>query len=310
MSERENNPVDPVEEPLAATDEAEVDTTVPEPAAVEDVDHASFEEDLDDDVWADDEPAGPSIVGRMGAEAAGTFILVFMGVGAALYNSILGWGTLGVAFGFALGVIIAAIVFGGISGAHLNPAVTIGVWLGGRFPGRDVAPYVLAQVVGAAAAGGVLYGLRLTNPLYDNLGTATEFMATGANGYGEFSPTNFDWLAGGIVEIIIAALLVAVVLSVTSVVNKAGAIAAPYAIGLTVGFLVMIAIPFTNGALNPARATGIALYSGIDAIQQLWLFWLAPIIGAAIAGLLFRAFGPEEDLIIIERVETIEVMEK
>ncbi|WP_062311976.1 aquaporin [Demequina rhizosphaerae] len=266
-------------------------------------DVVEFTEEMTEEVWAED-TTGPSLVSRMLAELAGTFILVFMGVGAALFSGVLGWDGINVAFGFALGVIIAALIFGGISGAHLNPAVTVGVWLAGRFPGRDVAPYVLAQLVGATAAGGLFYGLRSTNELYDQLGTASEFLATAANGYADYSPTQFDWLAGGIVEVIIAALLVAVVLSMTS--GRAVPGFAPFGIGLTVGFLVLIAIPFTNGALNPARATGIALFSGTEHIQQLWLFWLAPLLGAAITGLLFRAFGPEEDLVTIEVVETIE----
>lgn len=267
------------------------------------------EEQFEVEEWIED-TSGPGLVARMLAEGAGTFILVLMGVGAALFSSVMGWGLLAVAFGFALGVIIAALIFGGVSGAHLNPAVTIGAWLGGRFPGRDVAPYIVSQVIGAVLASGLFAFLVSTNELYDQLGTTREFIGTASNGYGEHSPTQFDWLAAGIVEIIIAALLVSVVLAVTSVRNKAAASSAPFAIGLTVGFLVMVAIPFTNGALNPARATGTAVWSDSWAIEQLWLFWVAPIIGAAIAGLLFRAFGPEEDLISVERIEeTVEVIE-
>ncbi|WP_084127807.1 aquaporin [Demequina sp. NBRC 110055] len=267
------------------------------------------EEQFEADEWVED-TSGPSLIARMFAEAGGTFVLVLMGVGAALFSSVMGWGLLAVAFGFALGVMIAALIFGRISGAHLNPAVTVGVWLGGRFPGRDVAPYIISQVIGAIAATGLFAFLVSTNELYDQLGTTRQFIGTASNGYGEHSPTQFDWLPAGIIEIIIAALLVAVVLSVTSVLNKAGAAAAPFGIGLTVGFLVMIAIPFTNGALNPARATGTAVFSEGWALEQLWLFWVAPLIGAAISGLLFRAFGPEEDLIIVERVEeTVVVIE-
>ena len=267
------------------------------------------EEQFEADEWVED-TSGPSLIARMFAEAGGTFVLVLMGVGAALFSSVMGWGLLAVAFGFALGVMIAALIFGRISGAHLNPAVTVGVWLGGRFPGRDVAPYIISQVIGAIAATGLFAFLVSTNELYDQLGTTRQFIGTASNGYGEHSPTQFDWLPAGVIEIIIAALLVAVVLSVTSVLNKAGAAAAPFGIGLTVGFLVMIAIPFTNGALNPARATGTAVFSEGWALEQLWLFWVAPLIGAAISGLLFRAFGPEEDLIIVERVEeTVVVIE-
>ncbi|WP_062518669.1 aquaporin [Demequina silvatica] len=273
-----------------------------EPNSVE-ADVVEFSEELTDEDWAVD-TSGPGLVARMLAELAGTFILVFMGVGAALFSGVMGFDAINVAFGFALGVIIAALIFAGISGAHLNPAVTVGLWLAGRFPARDVAPYVLAQVVGATAAAGLFYALRSTNEIYDQLGTPTEFMATASNGYADFSPTQFDWVAAGVVEIIIAALLVAVVLSVTA--RKAVPGFAPLSIGLTVGFLVLIAIPFTNGALNPARATGVILFSGSEHIAQLWLFWVAPLIGAAISGLLFRAFGPEEDLVTVEVVEVIE----
>ena len=281
------------------------------PAEVDPVDTESeFAEELDDDVWAED-TSGPSLVARMVAEVAGTFILVFMGVGTALYFSQGGNGTLAVAFGFALGVMIAAIIFGGISGAHLNPAVTVGLWLGGRFPGRDVAPYVIAQVIGATLAGGVLFGVTATHPdLAVTSGGAREIISTGSNGFGDHSPLGFPLIAAIIIEVIIAALLVGVVLAVTSVRAKAGAAAAPFAIGLTVGFLVLIAIPFTNGALNPARATGTAIWSDTWALQQLWPFWVAPMVGAAITGLLFRAFGPEEDLIMIERVEEVTVIEE
>ncbi|WP_228375037.1 aquaporin [Demequina iriomotensis] len=270
------------------------------PADAPDTEEAVLTDDLTEDVWVED-TSGPSLIARMAAEAAGTFILVFMGVGTALFLSVGSNGTLTAAFGFAMGVIIAAIVFGGISGAHLNPAVTVGVWLSGRFPGRDVAPYVLAQLIGATAAGGVLFGVVSGHP---SIESAKEFMGTGANGYGDHSPAGFALVAGLVIEVIIAALLVSVVLSATSV--RANPAVAPFAIGLTVGFLVLIAIPFTNGALNPARATGIALFSDTWALQQVWLFWLAPMLGAAVAGLLFRAFGPEEDLETVEVLESIE----
>ncbi|WNM23963.1 aquaporin [Demequina capsici] len=253
--------------------------------------------------------SGPSLLARSAAEAGGTFILVFMGVGAALFSGVLQWGALAVPFGFALGVIIAALIFGGISGAHLNPAVTFGVWIAGRFPGRDVAPYIVAQVIGATAAAGMFSLLVANNALYDQLGTTRAFISGASNGYGEHSPTQFGILSAALIEIVIAALLVSVVLSVTSVTNKAGAALAPFGIGLTVGFLVLIAIPFTNGALNPARATGTAIWSDIWALQQVWLFWAAPLIGGAVAGVLFRALGPKQDLLRYAVMETIVVVE-
>ncbi|WP_062463262.1 aquaporin [Demequina soli] len=259
-----------------------------------------FTEEMAEAVWGED-VSGPSLVARMLAEAVGTFILVLMGVGSALFLSVGNNGTLTAAFGFAMGVVIAAVIFAGISGAHLNPAVTVGVWLSGRFPGRDVAPYILAQLIGATVAGALLFGLVSGHPSVDD---ARNFMSSGANGYGDNSPAGFNMLSGLIIEIVIAALLVAVVLSVTS--HRAVPGIAPFAIGLTVGFLVLLAIPFTNGALNPARATGIAIFSETWALKELWLFWVAPILGAAISGLLFRAFGPEEDLVTVEVIETIE----
>lgn len=254
----------------------------------------------DEGVWAED-TSGPSLMARMAAELLGTFILVFMGVGAALFFSTGNNGTLTVAFGFAIGVIIAATIVGRISGAHINPAVTVGAWIAGRFPARDVAPYILAQVVGATAAGALLWGLAQT---HEQIPDAQAFLAGAANGFGEHSPTGFPLVAGLIIEVIIAALLVGVVLAATS--RRAIAAVAPFAIGLTVGFLVLVAIPFTNGALNPARASGIAFFSDTWALQQLWLFWVAPLLGALIAGLLFRAFGPEEDLETVEVLEEIE----
>ncbi|WP_228374259.1 aquaporin [Demequina phytophila] len=263
-------------------------------------DVVELSEELTEEVWVED-ASGPSLVARMLAELAGTFILVFMGVGTALFLSVGNNGTLTAAFGFALGVIIAAVIFGGVSGAHLNPAVSVGLWLAGRFQGRDVAPYILAQLVGATAAGALLFGLVAGHP---SIESAREFMDGGANGYGDHSPAGFNLVSGLVIEVLIAALLVGVVLAVTSARAVPGV--APFAIGLTVGFLVLVAIPFTNGALNPARATGIAIFADTWALQQVWLFWVAPLVGGAIAGLLVRAFGPEEDLITVEVIETIE----
>ncbi|MDE0572523.1 aquaporin [Demequina sp. B12] len=274
----------------------------PESAPEVEVTETLIVEEIDGDDWVDD-PSGPSLLATMLSEAAGTFILVFMGVGTALYAGAIGAGTLAVAFGFALGVIIAALIFGGISGAHLNPAVTFGLWVAGRFPGRDVAPYWIAQLLGATVAGMILFVTADSHPVNTSAEATRTFVSAGANGYGDHSPVGFGWGAGLIIEVIIAALLVGVVLAVTSVFAKDGAVAAPFAIGLTVGFLVLVAVPFTNGALNPARATGIAVWSDIWALQQVWLFWLAPLVGAAIAGLLYRVLGPTEDLIAVERIE-------
>lgn len=267
-----------------------------------------FADDLEQDVWQE-EAAGPSLIGRMVAEAGGTFMLIFLGVGAALFSTSVGWDFLGVAFGFAVGLAVAVLVFGGISGAHVNPAVTVGAWLAGRFPGRDVVPYVIAQLVGGVLAAGLFFVLRQDNPLFDQVGSPGEFMASASNGFADHSPAQFGLTAALIIEVVASAIFVAVVLSATSARARGGQPAAPLTMGLSFGFLILIAIPFTNGALNPARATSTAVYAGMETLSQLWVFWLAPLVGAVIAGILFRAFGPEEDLIIVEQVETIHVIE-
>ncbi|WP_062380473.1 aquaporin [Demequina pelophila] len=253
--------------------------------------------DFDDDVWVD-EPAGPSLITRMIAEAGGSFVFILIALGAAIFAD----GRIVVAFGFALALWGVIVAIGGVSGAHVNPAVTVGAWIAGRFPGRDVAPYVLAQTLGATGAGATLWALIGSNPQVQD---AKTIMSAVAIGVGENSPTQFPLAAGAVVEVLATGMFVAVVLAATSI-RAIPALAAP-TIGLALGVLHLFAIPFTNAALNPARATGAALFAETWALEQLWLFWLAPIIGGAIVGLLFRAFGPEED---IERVEVIEVIDE
>lgn len=262
-----------------------------------------FADDLSDDIWAD-EVSGPGIVARMLAEAAGTFILVFMGLATLLFAS--GSGSLATAFAFAVGVAIAFVVFSGISGAHINPAVTIGMWVAGRFPGRDVVLYLLGQIVGGIAATAVVVSLVWSLPQVTEVTTTMNNLA---NGYGDHSPIGVGLAGALIIEVLLAAIFVAVFLAVTSLRAKAGYAAAPLTIGLAFGFLLIIAVPFTSGSLNPARATGVALFADTWALQQLWVFWFAAIVGAAVSGLLFRAFGPEEDLVIIEQVEVVETIE-
>ncbi len=244
------------------------------------------------------EAAGPSLLARMTAEVVGTFILVLLGVGAALLSGTGNNGTLTVGLAFGVAVIIAAIAFGGVSGAHLNPAVTVGVWLSGRLPGRDVAPYIVAQVIGGtAAAASLLLGITSLSA-FDNTQGRT-IMSAAAIGYGDHAPLatsqglNFGVGVALFAEVIATGLLVLVILSATSARAPKGI--APFAIGLSLALLVVWTIPFTNGALNPARATATALFADTWALQQLWLFWLAPVLGAAIVGLLYRAFGPAED---------------
>lgn len=273
-----------------------------------------FTEELDADIWSD-EPAGPSLITKMLAEVVGTFILVLLGVGTALTlglmssgtiviqgqnaGGILGGPTLTVGLAFGIALIIAAVVFGGVSGAHLNPAVTLGAWLAGRFPGRDVVPYVLAQVIGGLFAGATLYFLIASHP---QIAEPRSYVSSAAIGFGDHSPAGFGIGAGLAVEAIGTALLVLVVLAATA--RRSTALTAPFAIGLALSALVVFAIPFTNGGLNPARATATALFSDSWALGQLWAFWVAPLVGAAIVGLLYRAFAPVEE---IEVVETIDI---
>lgn len=283
--------------------------TTPEPDA------EVFVEEIDD-VWVE-ETSGPSLVARMLAEAAGTFILVAMGVGTAVTlgfvtsgtlviqgqnaGSVVGSPTVVVGLAFGVGVIIAASAFAWVSGAHLNPAITVGAWLAGRMPGRDVAPYILAQLVGGVAAGTTMFLLVQSHP---SVTDGQQMMVGAANGWGDYSPSGFGIGAALAVEIIATALLVLTVLGATS--RKSTGATAPFAIGLALALLLVWAIPFTNGALNPARATAAAVFAGSGPLSQLWLFWVAPLVGAAIVGLAYRAFGPAEDL---ETVEVIEVVE-
>jgi aquaporin Z len=280
-----------------------------------------FTEELEADIWAD-EPAGPSLISKMLAEVAGTFILVLLGVGTAITLSIasrstlflqsdsggyqpVGYSvvapTLTVGLAFGVSVIIAAVVFGGVSGAHLNPAVTVGVWLAGRFPGRDVVPYVLAQVIGGLFAGLTIFYLAGTSTIVADRGAAMESVS---NGYGDHSPGGFSLTAALIVEALITGGLVLAVLGATK--PSASKAAAPFVIGSALAFMVVLGIPFTNAAVNPARATSTALFAGDWAFAQLWVFWVAPIVGAAIVGLLWRAFAPVEEIEVVETIEVIE----
>lgn len=263
-----------------------------------------FTEDLTAETWSAD-LAGPSLGARLAAEVAGTFILVLLGVGAALFSGTGNNGTLTVGLAFGAAVIIAAFAFGGVSGAHLNPAVTVGVWLSGRIPGRDVVPYILAQVIGGALAALALF-LSLTSLAGVDLTQGRTVMSSASIGFGEHAPLaasqglSFGLGVALFAEIVATGLLVLVVLSSTSVRAPKGV--APFAIGLSLAILVVWTIPITNGALNPARATATALFSDTWALQQLWAWWLAPIVGAAIVGVLYRFFGPAEDLVANEEL--------
>ena len=223
------------------------------------------------------------------AEFIGTFWLVFGGCGSAVIAAAfpdVGIGLLGVALAFGLTVVTMAYAIGHISGCHLNPAVTLGLWAGGRFDARDIPLYVVAQVLGAIAAAFLLLYVAQGNPDYD---LATNGLA--ANGFGEHSPGHYDMVAALTIEILLTAAFLWIIMGSTD--GRAPAGFAPIAIGLGLTLIHLISIPVTNTSVNPARATGPALVVGGWAIQQLWLFWVAPLLGGALGGWLYRMIGAD-----------------
>ena len=219
---------------------------------------------------------------RMGAELIGTFWLVLGGCGSAVLAASfpIGIGLVGVSMAFGLTVLTMAFAIGHISGCHLNPAVSLGLVVGGRFPLKDLVPYVIAQVVGAILAAGVIYliasgkaGFELSNGL-------------ASNGYGEHSPGQYSLGAGFVSEVVMTAMFILIIMGATD--SRAPAGFAPIAIGLTLTLIHLVSIPVTNTSVNPARSTGPALFVGGWALHQLWLFWVAPLIGAVIGGALYR----------------------
>jgi aquaporin Z len=225
---------------------------------------------------------------KWGAEFLGTFWLVLGGCGSAVLAAGIanvGIGYAGVALAFGFTVVTGAYAFGHISGAHFNPAITVGVWAAGKFPGAQVVPYILFQVLGAIAAAAVLYVIASGTADFD----VTQDFAS--NGFGEHSPQHYSLQAGLVCEVVLSFMFVTVILGVTS--EKAPVGFAPLAIGLTLVLIHLISIPVTNTSVNPARSTGVALFQGSWAIQQLWAFWLAPLVGGALAGLVHRFLGPK-----------------
>lgn len=221
---------------------------------------------------------------RLVAEGVGTFVLVFGGCGSAVLAATfpqVGIGFAGVALAFGLTVLVMAFAVGHISGGHFNPAVTIGLMVGGRFPAAQVIPYIIVQLVGAVAAGGVLYLIASGKPGFD--AAASGFAS---NGYGEHSPGGFSLHAGMICETVMTAIFLVVIMGATD--KRAPAGFAPIAIGLALTLIHLVSIPVTNTSVNPARSTGVAIFQGGWALQQLWMFWLMPIIGAAIGGVIYR----------------------
>jgi len=224
------------------------------------------------------------------AECLGTFWLVLGGCGSAVLAAAfpeVGIGLLGVALAFGLTVLTMAYAIGHISGCHLNPAVSIGLWAGGRFEGKQLLPYIVAQVIGAIVAGGVLYLIASGKAGFD--------LAAGfaSNGYGDHSPGGYSMVAALVCEVVMTMMFLLIILGATD--DRAPAGFAPIAIGLGLTLIHLISIPVTNTSVNPARSTGVALFVGDWAVSQLWLFWVAPIVGGLLGALLYRLIGSTKE---------------
>jgi len=231
-----------------------------------------------------------SLTKRCGAEFFGTFWLVFGGCGSAIFAAAfpeLGIGFAGVALAFGLTLLTMCYAIGHISGCHINPAVTFGLVAGGRFPGRELVPYVIAQVVGGLAAGAVLYLIATGKAGFD---VESGFAS---NGYGEHSPDHYSLTAALIAEIVLSAFFLFIIMGATHKKGHAGL--AGVVIGLSLTLIHLISIPITNTSVNPARSTGVAIFQGTWAIEQLWLFWLAPILGGVIGAFIYRALCNIDD---------------
>jgi aquaporin Z len=230
---------------------------------------------------------------KLGAEFFGTFWLVLGGCGSAVLAAKfasggveVGIGLLGVALAFGLTVMTMAFAIGHISGCHLNPAVSLGLWAGGRFPAKDVFPYIVAQVLGAIVAGAVLFVIASGQAGFTAAGSFA------SNGYGAHSPGGYSLLAALVTEILMTLFFLLIIMGSTD--ERAPRGFAPIAIGLGLTLIHLISIPVTNTSVNPARSTGVALFAGGLALSQLWLFWVAPIVGGVLGGWLYRALGRTE----------------
>lgn len=223
------------------------------------------------------------------AEFIGTFWLVFGGCGSAIFAAAfpeLGIGFLGVALAFGLTVLTGAFALGHISGGHFNPAVSVGLWVGGRFDTKDLIPYVVSQVVGAVLAAWVLYLI---------VQGQAGFAGTGGfatNGYAELSPGKYSLVSALMIEIVLTAMFLIVIMGATD--KRAPAGFAPIAIGLALTLIHLISIPVTNTSVNPARSTGVAIFAETAALSQLWLFWVAPIVGAIIGAIIYKILEKED----------------
>ena len=223
------------------------------------------------------------------AEFFGTFWLVLGGCGSAVLAAAfphVGIGLLGVSFAFGLTVLTMAYAIGHVSGCHLNPAVSIGLWAGGRFPANKLLPYIIAQCLGASVAGGVLYLIVSGKSDFTTIG------GFASNGYGEHSPGGYSLLAALVTEIVMTMMFLFIILSVTH--KNAPSGFAGIAIGLSLTLIHLISIPVTNTSVNPARSLGVALYVGDWALGQLWLFWVAPIVGALLGAVVYRFINSED----------------
>ena len=226
---------------------------------------------------------------KLFAESIATFWLVLGGCGSAMLAAgvaDVGIGWLGVSFAFGLTVLTMAYTVGHISGGHFNPAVSLGLMIGGRFPAKDLLPYWGAQVVGAIVAAIVLYMIVSGAPGFEGVG------GFASNGYGDASPEGYSMMSALIIEIVLTAFFILIILGATSAGAPAGF--APIAIGLGLTLIHLISIPVTNTSVNPARSTGVALFADGPALAQLWLFWVAPLIGAAIGAVIWKVMSPED----------------
>jgi aquaporin Z len=236
------------------------------------------------------------MIKRLGAEFIGTFWLVLGGCGSAVLaanfggdGNPLGIGFLGVALAFGLTVLTGAYALGHISGGHFNPAVSFGLWAGGRFPARDLLPYIIAQVLGGLFAGFILWQIASGTATFSVDPNAAGAFAS--NGYGSHSPGGYSVAAAFLCEVVMTAMFLVVILGATH--PRAPAGFGPLAIGLALTLIHLISIPVTNTSVNPARSTGVAVFAGATAISQLWLFWVAPIIGGLLGGVIYRWLGDD-----------------
>jgi aquaporin Z len=237
------------------------------------------------------------MIKRLAAELLGTFWLVLGGCGSAVLaanfggdGNPLGIGLLGVSLAFGLTVLTGAYAFGHISGAHFNPAVSVGLWAGGRFPLKELVPYIVAQVLGAVLAGWILFLIASGSGTFAIDPTAAGAFAS--NGYGALSPGGYSVAAAFLCEVVLTAMFLVVILGATHARAPAGF--APIAIGLGLTLIHLISIPVTNTSVNPARSTGVALFAGSGAMSQLWLFWLAPILGGLLGGVIYGWLGKDK----------------